>query len=98
MKPADPLRLSELQPGQKGAISAIDTGEELFHRLAALGFRVGRPLEVMRRAQFSGPLQIRLGTTDVILRLVEADKIMVVPAANGQSQSQFALAANGSPI
>lgn len=91
MKPADPLRLSELQPGQKGAISAIHSGEELFHRLAALGFRVGRPIEMVRRGHFSGPLQIRLGTTDVILRRTEAEKIMVQPAHSGHGHAALSL-------
>lgn len=78
MKSAGSLKLSDLAPGQRGAIVAINTGEELFHRLAALGFRVGRPLEVVRRGRFSGPLQIRLGTTDVILRIAEAANITVI--------------------
>ncbi len=55
--------LSQLETGQQAVISAIEAEESLFHRLSALGFRVGKPLSIMRRANFNGPLHVRLGTT-----------------------------------
>ncbi|MDO9392540.1 MAG: FeoA family protein, partial [Methylotenera sp.] len=55
--------LSQLKIGQPATISAIEAEELLFHRLSALGFRIGKPLSVIRRANFNGPLQVRLGTT-----------------------------------
>jgi len=42
-----------------------------------MGFRNGKQIEVIRKARFSGPLQVRIGTTDILLRRVDADKIMV---------------------
>ncbi|MEO7345077.1 MAG: FeoA family protein [Methylotenera sp.] len=69
--------LSQLQIGQLATISAIEAEESLFHRLAALGFRVGKPLSIIRRASFNGPLHVRLGTTDVILRNAEAARIQI---------------------
>jgi ferrous iron transport protein A len=69
--------LSQLKAGQRATISAIEAEESLFHRLSALGFRVGKPLSIMRRASFNGPLHVRLGTTDVILRVTEADRIQI---------------------
>lgn len=69
--------LSQLKAGQRATISAIEADESLFHRLSALGFRVGKPLSMMRRASFNGPLHVRLGTTDVILRITEADRIQI---------------------
>ncbi len=69
--------LSQLQTGQQAVISAIEAEESLFHRLSALGFRVGKPLSIIRRANFNGPLQVRLGTTDVILRSAEAARIQI---------------------
>ncbi len=69
--------LSQLKAGQRATISAIEADESLFHRLSALGFRVGKPLSIMRRASFNGPLHVRLGTTDVILRITEADRIQI---------------------
>ncbi|PKO46105.1 MAG: ferrous iron transport protein A [Betaproteobacteria bacterium HGW-Betaproteobacteria-22] len=69
--------LSQLKAGQRAIISAIEADEFLFHRLSALGFRVGRPLSIMRQANFGGPIQVRLGTTDVILRASEAQRIHI---------------------
>lgn len=69
--------LSQLETGQRAVISAIEADESLFHRLSALGFRVGKPLSIMRRASFNGPLHVRLGTTDVILRMTEAARIHI---------------------
>jgi ferrous iron transport protein A len=69
--------LSQLKIGQQAVISAIEAEETLFHRLSALGFRVGKPLSIIRRANFNGPIQVRLGTTDVILRSTEAARIRI---------------------
>lgn len=73
--------LSQLAIGQNATISAIEADESLFHRLSALGFRVGKPLSLIRRANFNGPLHVRLGTTDVILRDAEAAHIRINPQA-----------------
>lgn len=75
------LRLSDLAAGQHASVTAVHSAESLAQRLAALGFRAGKPLTVMRRGTLAGPLQVRLGTTDVILRLSEAAQIEVKPAA-----------------
>ena len=69
--------LSQLKIGKHAVISAIEAEEYLFHRLSALGFRVGKPLSLIRRANFNGPLHVRLGTTDVILRSAEAARIHI---------------------
>ncbi|MES2013966.1 MAG: FeoA family protein [Pseudomonadota bacterium] len=71
------LPLSQLPLGQNATISAIEADESLFHRLSALGFRVGKPLSIIRQANFNGPLHVRLGTTDVILRTIDASRIRV---------------------
>lgn len=69
--------LSQLEIDQPATISAIEAEEALFHRLSALGFRVGKPLRLIRCANFNGPLHVRLGTTDVILRRADAMRIRV---------------------
>jgi ferrous iron transport protein A len=69
--------LSQLQVGEIATISAIEADEFLFHRLSALGFRIGKSLSIIRQANFNGPLQVRLGTTDVILRSSEAARIRI---------------------
>ena len=77
------LRLSQLAAGQHASVKRVHSAENLAQRLSALGFRAGKPLQVMRRGALSGPLQVRLGTTDVILRLSEAAQIEVSPACAG---------------
>ncbi|MFA6314134.1 MAG: FeoA family protein [Sterolibacterium sp.] len=69
--------LSDLAPGQQAVISAVHADEALHHRLAALGFRIGRSVMLMRRGRWAGPLQVRLGATDVMLRQAEAGLITV---------------------
>ena len=71
------VALSTLNPGEIAVIAAIHTEEPLHQRLLAMGFRTGKQVELIRRARFSGPLQVRIGTTDILLRRNEAEKIMV---------------------
>jgi Fe2+ transport system protein FeoA len=71
------LDLAALKPGDRATIAAVHTDQALYHRLAALGFRIGKQVEVVRRARFAGPLHVRIGTTDIMLRRKEAEKIKV---------------------
>ena len=71
------MTLASLQPGETATIVAIHTDEALHQRLLAMGFRVGKQIELIRKAAFSGPLQVRIGTTDILLRRTEAAKITV---------------------
>jgi ferrous iron transport protein A len=74
------VALSTLVPGEAATIVAIHTEGPLHQRLLAMGFRTGKIIEVIRRARFAGPLQVRIGTTDILLRRNEAEKIMVKKA------------------
>ena len=69
--------LAELRPGDIATIASIHAEEALHLRLLALGFRTGKHIEMIRKASFSGPLLVRVGTTDVMLRRAEAAKIKV---------------------
>jgi Fe2+ transport system protein FeoA len=69
--------LADLVSGESATIVAIHTDDALRQRLLALGFRVGKRIELIRKARFSGPLQVRIGTTDILLRKNEAAKITV---------------------
>ena len=69
---ATPLTLNRLDPGECGIILAVDAGEELDQRLIALGLRVGKSVHLLRRARFGGPLHVRVGTTELMLRIREA--------------------------
>lgn len=71
------VALSTLAPGEIAIIVAIHTEDPLHQRLLAMGFRTGKQIELIRRARFSGPLQVRIGTTDILLRRNEAEKITV---------------------
>ncbi len=74
------LTLAQLHPGDTATIVAIQAEEALHQRLQALGFRSGKQIELIRKASFSGPLQVRIGTTDILLRRNEAAKITVCRA------------------
>lgn len=69
--------LSNLNTGDLATIQAIDAEQSLHQRLLALGFRVGKQIELIRRASFNGPLHVRIGSTDVILRASEAQLIQI---------------------
>lgn len=71
------ITLTTLHPGDIATIVAIHAEEALHLRLLALGFRSGKQIEMIRKASFSGPLQVRIGTTDILLRRAEATKITV---------------------
>ena len=71
------ITLTTLHPGEIATIVSIHAEEALHLRLLALGFRSGKQIEMIRKASFSGPLQVRIGTTDILLRRIEAAKITV---------------------
>ncbi|MFA7399670.1 MAG: FeoA family protein [Sideroxydans sp.] len=61
----------------RGTITDIHTDDALRQRLQALGFRSGKDIEIIRKASFGGPVQVRIGTTDILLRQTEATLIEV---------------------
>ena len=69
--------LDYLSPGQAGQVVAVNAGEELRRRLVALGLKPGNRVEMMRRGLFDGPLQVRIGTTDIIIRRRDARHIEI---------------------
>jgi len=72
--------LNTLQPGESAVISSVSADETLHHRLTALGFRIGREIRLIRRGGLKGPLQLRIGTTEVIMRRADADKVRIAAA------------------
>jgi len=73
------MMLAELGPGQKFEVLRIVFGGEIGKRLADLGFISGTEGEVVRAALFRGPMQIRLGDYDLIMRRHEARLVEVEP-------------------
>lgn len=72
-----PATLASLRTGESGVIASVQVAPELAPRLAALGFQVGHVVQVIRRAPFAGPLHLRIGTTDVIMRRHDAASITI---------------------
>lgn len=76
MKP-NALDLEALPCGQRARIEGMTVESELHARLSALGLRRGKSIEVVRRAVLGGPLHVRVGTTEIILRRQEAARIQL---------------------
>ncbi len=77
--------LASLQPGQMGTIVHLHTEPGLHQRLLALGFRTGRQVLMIRRGWLSGPLHVRIGTTEVMLRRREAREVGITDVSTGAS-------------
>lgn len=71
------MTLNQLIPSETATVVAIDLPFELRERLAALGIKSGRRLAVVHRLGTHGPLQVRAGSTDFILRPREAAGIKI---------------------
>lgn len=69
--------LDQLKPAMRGTIQDLRAGKELSRRMAGLGLRPGNTIEVIRVAPFNGPMHIRVGHTDLMLRRTEAAHISV---------------------
>jgi ferrous iron transport protein A len=54
------MPLSELRPGQKAILTAIEAPTALAHRLMALGLVPGTEMEVVRTAVFGDPIEVRV--------------------------------------
>lgn len=70
--------LSSLSAGQTATVLALHVDSSFLFRLNALGFRIGKTLELIRKGPFDGPLHIKLGNTEVMLRQQDAAKIEVL--------------------
>ncbi|MBV9384992.1 MAG: ferrous iron transport protein A [Chroococcidiopsidaceae cyanobacterium CP_BM_ER_R8_30] len=72
--------LTSLEPGQTATIVKLRAEVGLHQRLHALGFRPGQQVLMLRRAWLNGPLHVRLGTTEVMLRCQEAKGVYTAKA------------------
>jgi ferrous iron transport protein A len=50
----------------------------LRHRLEALGIKPGQQVRVLRRGWWSGPIHLRVGMTELMLRRVDAAHVVVL--------------------
>jgi ferrous iron transport protein A len=71
------IPLNQLEPDIVGTIKSIHAGQDLRRRLAGLGLRSGIKVRVIRQSPLNGPIQIRIGHTDLIMRPADAAHIQV---------------------
>ena len=71
------MNLNELPPGHSATITQLPLDPDLRCRIQSLGLRIGRRVAVIRRACMGGPLQVRVGTTDLLIRPQQATQVLV---------------------
>ena len=71
------MSLNQVPSGQAAVIREINAGEHLLQRMIALGLRRGRRIFVIRRANYQGPLHVRVGMTEMMIRRSDADTVEV---------------------
>jgi ferrous iron transport protein A len=71
--------LSDLPVGQWARVATWQLPDGLGSRLHALGMDVGKRVTVLRRAALKGPLHVRVGMTEFMLRHADAQHIQVEP-------------------
>jgi len=69
------MTLNLLQTGEVAKIASVCADEALKARISGLGLRIGQEVAVIRRARMGGPLQIRVGLTDILMRPEQANLI-----------------------
>ena len=72
-----PIPLLDLPAGTMGTITAVHVGLDHGRRMAGMGLRPGVAVRIIRSFPFKGPLQVRAGQTDLILRRSDASRIEV---------------------
>ena len=71
------MTLATLEVGQSAKVSVVLGDDAIKARIDGLGLRVGQIVTVIRRACMGGPLQVRTGYTDVLMRPDQATLIQL---------------------
>ena len=71
------LSLDRLLTNHSAAIMAVHATGMAGERMAALGLLPGRRVTVLRRAPFGGPLHLRIGPTELMIRRADARAILL---------------------
>lgn len=69
------MTLNRLNTGEVAKIISVAGDEAIRARINGLGLRLGQEVAVIRRARMGGPIQVRVGHTDVLMRPEQADLI-----------------------
>lgn len=72
------MKLSDLNTGKAATIDFIHGSASLKARIKAMGLSIGQEVVIVRRAVMNGPLQVRVGNTDLLIRQDQADLIYIV--------------------
>lgn len=73
--------LIDVKPGQKAVVARIGGSGALRRRMLDMGIVPGVELQVIRKAPWGGPVQLRLRGYYLAMRRSECEQIVVVPAA-----------------
>ena len=71
------MKLSQLEPGQKGLIESIDGDDILAVRLMEMGLLDGEEITVIGRAPMGDPTEFALRGYRLSLRRNESDRVLV---------------------
>ena len=71
------MTLEQLPTGKRALIAEVQGEDGLRARMLALGLRAGREVGVIRRANLGGPIQVRVGSTELMMRRREASLIQL---------------------
>ena len=71
--------LDDLRPGQSGRVARVEGDDPLSRRLTDLGLWAGSVVELVRRAPWGDPLQVRVQGYRLALRRAEAARVCLVP-------------------
>jgi ferrous iron transport protein A len=73
----DKITLIDIDDGQSAIIVAVNGGRMLTKRLADLGLTSGTEIKVLRKTLFSGPVQIEVSGSRLVLGRGLSSKIIV---------------------
>ena len=71
------VNLADLKPSQAATILSLNIDHKIQHRFAALGLRYGQQVQLIRQAWMQGPLHLRVGMTEIMLRRCDARQISI---------------------
>ncbi len=71
------LSLDLLLTNHSASIVSVSASGMALERMAALGLQPGRRVAMLRRAPFGGPLHLRIGPTELMIRRADARAILL---------------------
>ncbi len=71
------LRLSELEDGQEGIVSAVKGDRRIRRRILDMGIVKGTKIQIVRRAPLGDPIEFTLRGYHLSLRKEDADRVYV---------------------